>query len=90
MGRTRTKKKATSKATDPPIQHAATGAAPSIDSLIEKAQALIIQCDYELAERFVQRILEQHPTNATAKEMLGVVQLETGQIFEAKEVKPLL
>lgn len=85
MGRTRTKKKVASKATDPPIQHAAAASSPSVPALLEKAQTLIVQCDYELAERFVQRILDQQPTNAEAREMLGVVQLETGEIEAAKK-----
>ncbi|KAF8071895.1 hypothetical protein FPV67DRAFT_1483083 [Lyophyllum atratum] len=85
MGRTRAKKKAASKATDPPVQHAATQNAPSIVSLLEKAQSLIVQCDYDLAQRFIRRVLEQQPSNAEAKEMLGVSLLETGDIDAAKE-----
>ncbi|GLB40381.1 putative tetratricopeptide repeat [Lyophyllum shimeji] len=83
MGRTRPKKKAASKATDPPVQHAAS--TPSVAALLEKAQSLIVQCDYDLAQRFIRRILEQQPSNAEAKEMLGVVLLETGEIDAAKQ-----
>lgn len=88
MGRTKNKKKAVSKATEPPIQHATsmTLNLPSIPSLVEKAQSLIEQCDYDLAQRFIQRILEQQPANVEAKEMLGVVLLEIGEIRRAKEV----
>ncbi|EDR08558.1 uncharacterized protein LACBIDRAFT_297372 [Laccaria bicolor S238N-H82] len=85
MGRTKPKKKAHSKATDPPTQHATPSNAPSITSLIEKAQSLIVQCDYDLALRFIHRILEQAPSNAEAKEMLGVALLETGEVEAAKE-----
>ncbi|KAF5382171.1 hypothetical protein D9615_004402 [Tricholomella constricta] len=85
MGRTRTKKKASSKATDPSVQHAATQNAPSVASLLEKAQSFIVQCDYDLAQRFIGRILEQEPNNAEAKEMLGVVLLERGELDAAKE-----
>lgn len=46
-----------------------------------------MQCDYDLARRFIRRILEQQPTNAEAKEMLGVALLETGEIEAAKEVR---
>ncbi|KIM39823.1 hypothetical protein M413DRAFT_446743 [Hebeloma cylindrosporum] len=81
MGRTRTKKKAHTKATDPPVQHSAP---PSIQSLLEKSQSLIVQCDYELALRFIHRILEQDAKNPEAKEMLGVAFLETGEIEKAK------
>lgn len=64
--------------------------APSIPALLEKAQTLIIQCDYELAGRFARRVLEHEPGNVEAKEMLGVTQLEMGEIFAAKEVSPQL
>ncbi|KAF8968152.1 hypothetical protein BDZ97DRAFT_1801199 [Flammula alnicola] len=84
MGRTRTKKKAHTKATDPPVQNSPTAKAPPLSSLLEKSQSLIVQCDYELALRFIHRILEQDPKNAEAKEMLGVALLETGEIEEAK------
>jgi Flp pilus assembly protein TadD len=88
MGRTRNKKKAVSKATEPPIQHTNSTApkSPSIASLLEKAQSLVVQCDYDLAQRFIRRILEQQPTNADAKEMLGVILLEIGELSGAKEV----
>ena len=87
MGRTKPKKKAHSKATDPPNQHATPSNAPSIPSLLEKAQSLIVQCDYDLALRFIRRILDQAPSNAEAKEMLGVALLETGEVEGAKEVR---
>ncbi|KAJ2914070.1 hypothetical protein MD484_g6335, partial [Candolleomyces efflorescens] len=82
MGRTKPKKKVLSKAQQP------TNVAkeePSISALLEKAQALIVQCDYELASKFVQRILERDPSNVEAKEMLGVALLETGEIEQAKQ-----
>ncbi|KAF9450901.1 TPR-like protein [Macrolepiota fuliginosa MF-IS2] len=88
MGRTRPKKKQHTKASDPPVQHvsSATAAkAPSIPALLEKVQELIVQCDYELALRFVRRILEQQPGSIEAREMLGVCLLETGEIDAAKE-----
>ena len=86
MGRTKPKKKVLSKAQQP------TNVAkeePSISALLEKAQALIVQCDYELASKFVQRILERDPSNVEAKEMLGVALLETGEIEQAKQVNHL-
>jgi Flp pilus assembly protein TadD len=87
MGRTRNKKKVASKATEPPIQHATSKTSPPVASLVEKAQSLIEQCDYDLAQRFIRRILEQQPANVQAKEMLGVVLLEIGEIGGAKEVR---
>lgn len=83
MGRTRTKKKGHPKPGDTP----AKAAPPSTESLLEKAQSLIIQCDYELAVRFIHRALEQDPKNAEAKEMLGISLLEMGDLEAAKEVR---
>jgi hypothetical protein len=84
MGRTRTKtKKPVPKVTAPPSETTT----PSLPSLLEKAQTLINQCDYELAKRFIERILERSPKHAEAKEMLGIVQLEMGEIGDAKKVR---
>ena len=84
MGRIRTKtRKAKTIVT---ASTAADSMGPPISSLLEKAQTLIVQCDYDLAGRFVQRILEREPHNAEAREMLGVVQLETGNLDSAKTV----
>ncbi len=77
MGRTRAKKTPASKASVAPPQTAA---------LLEKAQALVVQCDYELAARFAKRILESEPDNAEAREILGVSLLETDDIDGAKQV----
>ncbi|KAG6851109.1 hypothetical protein H0H93_000989 [Arthromyces matolae] len=82
MGRTRPKNKAASKATASPVS---PQNGPSVTSLLEKAQSLIVQCDYELAQRFIRRVLEQEPANAEAKEMLGVALLEMGEIEEARQ-----
>lgn len=78
MGRTKTKKQAGA------AQRSVDG--PSVSALLDKAQSLIVQCDYDLASRFIQRALEHHPANSQAKEMLGVVQLELGDIDAAKQV----
>ena len=51
---------------------------------------MIEQCDYDLANQFIRRILQISPNNVEAKEMLGVVQLETGLIQEAREVSLVL
>ena len=83
MGRTKPKKKVHLKAKDLLSE---SKKAPSITSLLAKAQSLIEQCDYDLALRFIRRILDQDPNNAEAKEMLGVALLETGEIEGAKQV----
>ena len=83
MGRTKPKKKVHSGAKD---LHSESKKAPSTASLLAKAQSLIEQCDYDLALRFINRVLDQDPKNAEAKEMLGVALLETGEIEGAKQV----
>jgi len=35
---------------------------------------------------FVKRVLDREPTHADAREMMGVVLLETGEIDEARSV----
>ncbi|KAH9002983.1 hypothetical protein EDB86DRAFT_2894351 [Lactarius hatsudake] len=86
MGRTRTK----NRKARPPIDDLAERqgekkSEPTIEALLEKAQELIVQCDYDLAGRFIDRVLQRAPDNAEAKEMLGVVQLETGLLDAAKQ-----
>ncbi|KAG8793726.1 hypothetical protein FRC12_001809 [Ceratobasidium sp. 428] len=83
MGRTRTKKTKPTKSL--PTSPAKTAPEPAIESLFEKAQELLIQCNYDLAHRFVQRILEREPTNVEAREMGAVIDLERGEIEAAKE-----
>ena len=92
MGRTRTKSRKAQAAGIPQPATAKPEAAqpPSIPALLEKAQTLIIQCDYELAERFIKRILEREPKHAAAREMLGVVQLEKGELEHARQVRAVL
>ena len=89
MGRTRTKSKIQRYASSgTSIQSASTSSttAPSISALISKAQSIIEQCDYDLADQFIQRILQRSPNNAEAREMLGLVQLETGRVQDARKV----
>ena len=90
MGRTRTKSKNqrhTSTKT-PTTQPSSTPSptTPDVSALISKAQSIIEQCDYDLANQFIQRILQRSPKNVEAREMLGVVQVETGLVQEARKV----
>lgn len=84
MGRMRTKtrkgKPVVTKNTSEELQP------PSIASLYQKAQSLVVQGDYDLALRFAQRILEREPRNVETRELLGVVQLETGDLDSARQV----
>ncbi|THH33213.1 hypothetical protein EUX98_g977 [Antrodiella citrinella] len=83
MGRTRAKTRKAKPVTT--ANTSETVESPSVPALLQKAQALIIQCDYDLAQLFVRRILEREPKNAEAKEMLGVAQLEMGDVDAARE-----
>lgn len=89
MGRTRTKKaqralKSTVVSTNPTVLPQ-----PSIESLVEKTQILLAQCNYELAYKFVKRILERDPTHVEAREMLGLVELENENVEAAKAASPV-
>ncbi|KZS94201.1 TPR-like protein [Sistotremastrum niveocremeum HHB9708] len=59
--------------------------APSIPALLTKVQELLTQCNYELALKFLQRILSQSPRNVEALGYLGIVQIETGELESAKQ-----
>jgi tetratricopeptide (TPR) repeat protein len=87
MGRTRPKNRKIRPPIDDPAERLGEKISePAIEALLEKAQELIVQCDYDLARRFIDRVLNRAPDNAEAKEMLGVVQLETGLLDAAKQV----
>jgi Flp pilus assembly protein TadD len=97
MGRTRTKTKKTPQIIDG--SHAsesskqtsnAKSTTPPIDALLAKAQELLVQCDYKLASKFVDRVLQRSPHHPEAKEMLGVIQLETGDLDSARQVCSLV
>jgi Flp pilus assembly protein TadD len=66
-----------------------SSSAPSLPALYEKAQTLVEQCDYELAAKFLQRILERERTHVQARELLGVVLLELGDLATAQTVSIL-
>lgn len=85
MGRARTKSKK-ARLVDVEPNTAESQEPPSIPSLLIKAQTLVTQCDYDLAQLFVRRILERSPHHAEAKELLGVIQLEKGDVADAQHV----
>jgi hypothetical protein len=88
MGRTRPKtRKARPPATELTETQRENKSEPTIEALLEKAQELIVQCDYNLAGKFVGRVLQRAPDHVEGKEMLGVVQLETGLLDAAKQVR---
>jgi len=59
---------------------------PSVPDLLAKAQSLMGQMDTELARRFAARILEMEPDNFEAREMLGIMEAEEGNIDAARKV----
>lgn len=88
MGRTRTK----TKKTAPVVSNASDSAskdAPTIPALLEKAQELVVQCEYNLAHMFVKRILHREPAHKEAREMMGVILLEMGEVDDARSVSYL-
>ena len=88
MGRTRPKtRKARPPAPELTESQRENKSEPAIEALLEKAQELIVQCDYDLAGKFVERVLKRAPDNVVGKEILGVVQLETGLLDAAKQVR---
>ena len=94
MGRTRTRFKnqqhAPPKTSTTQSSSASSLTTPGIPALITKTQSIIEQCDYDLANQFIQRILQTSPNNVEAREMLGIVQLETGLVREARKVSSTL
>jgi hypothetical protein len=88
MGRTRRKtRKAHPPATELTETKREKKSEPTIEAILEKAQELVVQCDYDLAGKFVERVLQRAPDNVEGKEILGVVQLETGLLDAAKQVR---
>jgi hypothetical protein len=88
MGRTRPKtRKARPPAPELTESQRENKSEPAIEALLEKAQELIVQCDYDLAGKFVERVLKRAPDNVVGKEILGVAQLETGLLDAAKQVR---
>ena len=81
MGRTRVKSKKANL-----LSKSSEKEEPSVEDLLEKAKSLVTQCDYDLAQKFALRILERCPTHVEGKELLGVIQLESGDLEEAEQV----
>lgn len=81
MGRTRNRSKKQPTVSSP----APATPEPSIDALLDKARSLVDRCDYDLALRFAERILQRSPAHVQARELLGVVHIETGDIEAAKK-----
>lgn len=89
MGRTRTKAKKSAPVVTNSLQSTSNSATPAISALLEKAQDLIIQYDFPLAHKFIERVLARDDGSLNeknqAKEMMGVVLLETGEVDKARE-----
>jgi len=62
--------------------------APTVEALLAKAQELVVQCEYDLARQFVDRVLDREGEgeNAGARELKGVVEMESGDPDKAKDI----
>ena len=67
----------------------APSSAPSIPDLLKMAQNLIGELNFELARRSVDRILEREPANVEAREILGSIEIEEGNIDAARKARLL-
>eukprot|EP00041_Stephanoeca_diplocostata_P025570 m.672339 g.672339 ORF g.672339 m.672339 type:complete len:380 (-) comp22776_c1_seq41:3597-4736(-) len=63
---------------------AASGVQHSAESLLEKAEDLVAQCNCELAVRFCDRVLESEPTHCGALECKAVACLQSNQLDVAE------
>ncbi|KAG2369096.1 hypothetical protein BDR07DRAFT_850236 [Suillus spraguei] len=90
MGRARVKAKKYVSTVTNSSQSSSSSATPAISALLDKAQELIVQCDYPLARKFIDRVLVRDDGSVSEKnqasEMMGVVLLETGEVDEAREL----
>ncbi|KAG2122774.1 hypothetical protein DEU56DRAFT_69287 [Suillus clintonianus] len=90
MGRTRTKAKKSALNVTNSSQSSSSSATPAISAILDKAQVLIVQCDFPLARKFIERVLAREDGSVNeknqAREMMGVVLLETGEVDEAREL----
>ncbi|KAG6333530.1 hypothetical protein ID866_5555 [Astraeus odoratus] len=90
MGRARPKQKKSAPAVSASVPCPVSPSPPPVASLLAKAQDLIIQCDYALACKFIERVLSRPDGTISethrAREMMGVVLLELGEVDRAKEM----
>ncbi|KAG1738372.1 uncharacterized protein EDB91DRAFT_1237746 [Suillus paluster] len=90
MGRARAKAKKSAPIVTSSSQSSSSSATPAISALIDKAQEFIIQCNFPLARKFIERVLARNDGSVNeknqAREMMGVVLLETGEVDEAREL----
>jgi len=79
----------TDRAEPPPLRLPARAAPPQFatNALLERAQALVEQCEYETAAKFCRRAVDQEPTNVDALEMLATISLELGDPEKADDVR---
>lgn len=89
MGRTKVKTKTGRNA--PGVKSELKAASPSkseptVPRLLLKCQELLTRCEYELASKFIQRVLDISPGNVEAMEYKGIVLIETGEVDEARQV----
>ena len=57
----------------------------SVSELLKKAESLFAECQFELAMKFYQRVLEIEPNNIQGLDGMGSLLLECGELDNAKE-----
>lgn len=85
MGRTKTAAETKGLRNTSPTKTASKNE-PSVPELLAKAQSLMGEMDFELARRFATRILEMESNHFEAREMLGIMEAEEGNIDAARTV----
>ena len=89
MVRTRRKKEISKGNPVKSIAASSSTPQPSVAALLEKAQVLAAQCNYDLARKFATRVLERDSAHVEGRELLGVVELEDGNVEVAREVRQI-
>ena len=56
-------------------------------ALLERADELVGACDFALARKFVERVLERRANDPRALELLATIELELGESDAAKDVR---
>ncbi|KAL7424035.1 hypothetical protein Q5752_001620 [Cryptotrichosporon argae] len=79
----KTARKTTKVATGKPTKNAQS--ASSAADLIDKAHTLLAQSNFELAIKFLERLLELEPENGEARELVGIAELEGGDADRGRQ-----
>jgi hypothetical protein len=62
---------------------------PSVEELLQKAEELAENFEFDLAENFYQRAFDMQPTNTSIIDAFAFIKIELDKMDEAKQVKIL-